>query len=198
MGRGRRFWFPLALLGLTQIGLVAVQLLSRRSPAEDQSANLLLRPSPTGAAGYGRLQFLTQGPLFTPGPELPAGPAWQVALGVAVLGTAIWYWFALRPARTGWFVLGTIGALLAVPLLDLVGSWQLRLGDGLRGPLPATLGLLVLAAYERSKLVLVTAAGFAVLAVVLAADLVGALLSAVVLLTAAFAVLLRRAPDTLR
>ncbi|GAB3152091.1 hypothetical protein GCM10027258_52460 [Amycolatopsis stemonae] len=187
MGRGR-YWFPVALLGFAQLGMVAAQLRARRSPAEWQSPDVLLRPQP---AGYGALQFLTQDPLFTPGPGLPAGPAWQVALGVAVLGTAVWYAVVLRPVRTGWFVLGTAGALLAVPLLDLVGSWQFRLADGLRGPLLATLGLLVLAAYERSLLVLLTAVAFAVLAVVLPAGPAGALLSAAVLIAAAFAAVLR-------
>lgn len=198
MGRERRFWFPLALLGLTQIGMVALQLLSRRSPAEDQSANLLLRPAaPPGVAQYGRAQWLSQDAFYSLGRGLPTGAAWLVALGVALIGTAIWYALALRPVRTGWFVLGTTGALLAVPLLDLVGSWQFRLGDELRGPLLATLGLLVLAAYERSKLVLLTTAVFAVIAVVLSADLVGVLGSAAVLLAAAFAALLRPAREAL-
>ncbi|SEF32391.1 hypothetical protein SAMN05421837_106205 [Amycolatopsis pretoriensis] len=201
MGRGRRFWFPLALLGLTQIGMVAVRLLSRRSPAEGEFVNIVSLPMSQenlrATADIGRGQFFTQDPFYAPGAGLPAGPVWLVALGVVLLGTAVWYAVALRPVRTGWFVLGTIGALLAVPLLDLVGSWQFRLGDGLRGPLLATLGLLVLAAYERSKLVLLAAAGFAVIAVVLSADVVGVLGSAVVLLTAAFAVLLRPAPDSL-
>ncbi|MFJ7215567.1 hypothetical protein [Amycolatopsis sp. NPDC098790] len=202
MGRGQRFWFPLALLGLAQIGMAAVQLLARRSPAEGQFVNIVSLPMSQenlhATADIGRGQFLTPDPFYAPGAGLPTGPVWLVTLGVVLLGTAIWYAVAARPVRTGWFVLGTAGALVAVPLLDLVGSWQFRLGDGLRGPLLATLGLLVLAAYERSKLVLLTAAGFAVIAVVLSADLVGVLLSAVVLLAAAFAVLLRRAPDTLR
>ena len=198
MGRRPVFWFPLALLGIAQVGMAAVQLLSRRSAAEGESANLLLGPAPSpGATEYGRAQWLTQDAFYSLGRGLPAGPAWLVALGVVLVGTAVWYAVALRPARTGWFVLGTLGALVAVPLLDLVGSWQFRLGDGLRGPLPATLGLLVLAAYERSRLVLLTAFVFAMIAVVLSADLVGVLLSAAVVIATAFAALLRRAPDTL-
>jgi hypothetical protein len=199
MGRGSRSWFPPALLGFAQLVMVAVQLLSRRSPAEDESANLLLGPAPsTGVTEYGRAQWLPLDAFPAQGRGLPSGPAWLVALGVVLVGTAVWYAVARRPVRTGWFVLGTAGALLALPLLDLVGSWQFRLGDGLRGPLLATLGLLVLAAYERSRLVLVTAAGFAVVAVVLSATVVGVLLSAAVLFAGAFAILLRRAPDTLR
>jgi hypothetical protein len=197
MGRGSRSWFPLALLGFAQIGMAAVQLFSRRSRAEDESANLLLGAAPPAGAEYGRAQWLTLDAFYSLGRGLPTGPVWLVALGVVVAGTAVWYAAARRPVRTGWFVLGTVGALLALPLLDLVGSWQFRLGDGLRGPLLATLGLLVLAAYERSRLVLLTAIVFAVIAVVLSADLVGVLLSAIVLLAVAFAVLLRWAPDTL-
>ncbi|WP_225440019.1 hypothetical protein [Amycolatopsis eburnea] len=203
MGRGPRFWFPLALLGFAQIGLAVVRLLSRRSPAEGDSVNLVFGPleqqlgtGGVGGTGYPAPQFLTQDTYSAAGAGLPAGPAWLVALGVVLAGTAVWYWFAVRPVHRGRFVLGVVAALLAVPLLDLVGSWQFRLGDGLRGPLLATLGLLVLAAYERSVLVLVTAALFAVFAVVLSADLVGVLLAAIVLLAAAFAALLRHRRDT--
>ncbi|MEV4056926.1 hypothetical protein AB0J55_37465 [Amycolatopsis sp. NPDC049688] len=194
MGRGPRSWFPLALLGFAQIGLAAVQLLARRSRAESESANLLLRPAvPPGATEYSRALRM---PLdfHVGGSGLPNGPGWLVALGVVVVGTAVWYALTRRPGRMAWFVLGTIGALLAVPLLDLVGSWQFRLGDGLRGPLLATLGLLLLAAYERSRLILVTAAAYALVAVVLSADLVGVLGSALIVLAAAFIALLRANP----
>jgi hypothetical protein len=194
MGRGPRFWFPLALLGFAQIGLAAAQLLSRRSRGEAESANLLLRPVPPAGPTYSRLRWLPLDDFHESGQGLPTGPAWLVALGVVLAGTAVWYAAALRPVRTGRFVLGTVAALLAVPLLDLVGSWQFRLGDGLRGPLLATLGLLLLAAYERSRFVLLTAAAFAVIAVVLSADMVGVLGSAAVLLAAAFTALLRRNP----
>jgi len=196
MGRGPRFWFPLALLGFAEIALAVAQLLARRSQAQADAANLLLRPAVPAGPAYGYAQFLSQDDFYAGAGDLPTGPAWLVALGVVVIGTAVWYAVAVRPVRTGWFVLGTVGALLAVPLLDLVGSWQFRLGDELRGPLLATLGLLVLAAYERSVLVLVTAALFAVFAVVLSADLVGVLLAAIVLLAAAFAALLRHRRDT--
>ncbi len=128
---------------------------------------------------------------------MPVGPAWLVTLGVVLGGTAVWYALALRPVRTGWFVLGTIGALLAVPLLDLVGSWQFRLGEGLRGPLLATLGLLVLAAYERSLFLLLTTVAFALVAVVLSADMAGVLISSVILLAAAFIALLRGNPRSI-
>ncbi|KDN16893.1 hypothetical protein [Amycolatopsis rifamycinica] len=198
MGRGPRFWFPPALLGFAEIALAAVQLLSRRSQAQAESASLLLGPAvPPGATEYSRGYFLSQDDFYAQGPGLPGETAWLVALGVVVLGTAVWYALALRPVRKGWFVLGTIGALLAIPLLDLVGSWQFRLGDGLRGPLLATLGLLVLAAYERSRFVLLTAAAFALVAVVLSADMAGMLISAVILLAAAFIAVLREKPRSL-
>ncbi|MBE8518961.1 hypothetical protein ILP97_15790 [Amycolatopsis sp. H6(2020)] len=116
---------------------------------------------------------------------------------MVVAGAAGWYAVALRPARAGRFVLGAIAALLAVPLLDLVGSWQFRLDDNVRGPLLATLGLLILAAYERSRFVLLTAAAFALVAVVLSADMAGMLMSAVILLAAAFIALLRGTPRSI-
>jgi hypothetical protein len=195
MGRGPRFWFPLALLGFAQIGTVAVQLLARRSRSESESANLLLWPVvPPGTTEYSRALRFPLDDFHTMGNVLPAGPAWLITLGVVLAGTAVWYALALRPARTGWFVVGAVAALLAVPLLDLVGSWQFRIGDGLRGPLLATLGLLVLAAYERSRFVLLTTAAFALVAVVLSADMAGMLISSVILLAAAFTALLRGKP----
>ncbi|WP_205660829.1 hypothetical protein [Amycolatopsis vastitatis] len=199
MGRGPRFWFPLALLGFAQIGMAVVRLLSRRSGAEAESANLLVGPPtvPDGATVYSQAFRLPLDVFYSMKSGLPAGPVWLIALGVVVAGTAVWYAFAHRPVRTGRFVLGAVAALLAVPLLDLVGSWQFRLGDGLRGPLLATLGLLLLAAYERSRFVLLTAVAFALVAVVLSADMVGVLASAVILLGAAFTALLRGKPHSI-
>ncbi|WP_206793506.1 hypothetical protein [Amycolatopsis sp. MtRt-6] len=192
MGRGP--WFPLALLGFAEIGLAVTQLLARRSQAQAEAANLLLRPAAPAAT---RPQFLSQDDFYALGPGLPTETVWLVALGVVVLGTAVWYAIALRPVRTGRFVLGTVAALLALPLLDLVGSWQFRLGDDLRGPLLATLGLLLLAAYERSRFVLLTTAAFALVAVVFSADMAGVLGSAMILLAAAFAALLRGKPRSI-
>ncbi|WP_328617613.1 hypothetical protein OHS18_16195 [Amycolatopsis sp. NBC_00355] len=208
MGRVPRFWFPLALLGFAQIGMVVTQLLARRSPAEGHFVTMFSLPmsqeNARAADGIGRprysAQWLTQDDFYAPGAGLPEGPVWLVALDVVLLGAALWYALSLRRAgravHTGRFVLGTVAALLAVPLLDLVGSWQFRLGDGLRGPLLATLGLLALAACERSRLVLLTAAAFALVAVVLSADAAGVLVSAVILFAAAFTAVLRRRPDT--
>ncbi|WIX89718.1 hypothetical protein [Amycolatopsis sp. DG1A-15b] len=199
MGRGPRFWFPLALLGFAEIGLAAVQLVARRSRAESESANLLIGPYsvPPGVTEHSQAYQLPLDDFRRVESGLPAGPAWLVALGVVLAGTAVWYALALRPVRTGRFVLGTVAALLAVPLLDLVGSWQFRLDEGLRGPLLATLGLLVLAAYERSVFLLVTTVAFALVAVVLSADMAGVLISAVILLAAAFIALLRGNPRSI-
>ncbi|MEU0531104.1 hypothetical protein [Amycolatopsis tolypomycina] len=136
MGRGPRFWFPLALLGFAEIGLAAVQLLARRSQAQAEAANLLLRPAvPPGTTEYSRALWLPLDDFHTTGNPLPSGPAWLVALG-----------------------------------------------------------LLVLAAYERSRFILVTTAAFALVAVVLSADMAGMLASAIILLAAAFVALLRQKP----
>src|SRR3569833_3161645 len=103
MGRGPRFWFPLALLGFTEIGLVAVQLLARRSRAEDEAANLLLEPSvPPGTTEYSRALRFPLEDFHSGGTGLPAGPGWLVALGVVLAGTAVWYAWVRRPVRTGW------------------------------------------------------------------------------------------------
>jgi hypothetical protein len=90
---------------------------------------------------------------------------------------------------------GTLGALAAVPLLDLAGALQLRLGGDVRGALLATLGLVLLAAYERSRFVLAVAGVFALVATVFLPPVAGALAAAGVLFAAAFAVLLRPRPD---
>lgn len=197
MGRGPRFWFPPALLGFAQIGMAVVQLQASRSRAESESANLLRGPAvPDGATVYSQAYRLPLDDVHSTGRGLPTGSVWLIALGVVVAGTAVWYAVARRPVRPGRFLLGTVAALVAVPLLDLVGSWQFRLGDGLRGPLLATLGLLLLAAYERSRFVLLTAAEFALVTVVLSADMAGMLASAMILLVAAFAALLWRSHGT--
>jgi hypothetical protein len=197
MGRGPRFWFPLALLGFAEIALAAVQLVARRSRAESEYANLFGPYSlPPGVTEHSQAFRLPLDDFHVVESGLPVGPAWLVALGVVLAGTAVWYALALRPVRTGRFVLGTVAALLAVPLLDLVGSWQFRLDDGLRGPLLATLGLLVLAGYERSLFLLATTVAFVLVAVVFSADMAGVLISASILLAAAFIALLRGNPRT--
>ena len=91
--------------------------------------------------------------------------------------------------------LGTLAALAAVPLLDLAGFLQLRLGGDVRGALLATLGLLVLAGYERSWFLVAVAGVFALVATLFLPAVAGALAAAGVLFAAAFAVLLRPRPD---
>lgn len=120
---------------------------------------------------------------------------WLAGLACVVLAVAAWYWRQLRPPRPGRFLLGTLGALAAVPVLDLVGALQLRLGGDVRGPLLATLGLLVLAAYERSRFLAAVAVVFVLVATLFAPPVAGALGAAGVLFAAAFAVLLRPRPD---
>ncbi|MDT7798259.1 MAG: hypothetical protein QOI78_1692, partial [Actinomycetota bacterium] len=100
------------------------------------------------------------------------------------------------PPRTGRFVLGTLGALAAVPVLDLVGALQLRIPGDVRGALLATLGLLLLAGYERSRLVLAVTGVFALVTVVFLPPVAGALCAAGVLFAGAFAVLLWRPRGT--
>ncbi len=119
---------------------------------------------------------------------------WLAGLACVVLAVAAWYWRQLRP-QPGRFVLGTLGALAAVPLLDLVGALQFRLGGDVRGALLATLGLVLLAGYERSGFLLAVAGVFALVATVFLPPVAGALAAAGVLFAAAFAVLLRPRPD---
>jgi hypothetical protein len=124
---------------------------------------------------------------------------WLAGLACVVLAVAAWYWFSLRRAGTpphpGRFVLGTLGALAAVPLLDLAGALQFRLGGDVRGALLATLGLVLLAAYERSWFLVAVAGVFALVATLFLPVVAGALAAAGVLFAAAFAVLLRPRPD---
>jgi hypothetical protein len=130
----------------------------------------------------------------------PAALDWLAGLACVVLAVAGWYWLSLRRAGTSprpvRFVLGTLGALAAVPLLDLVGAVELKLSGDVRGVLVAALGLLVLAAYERSWFVLAATVVFALVSALFLTPVTGALSAAGVLFAAAFAVLLRRPRDT--
>lgn len=120
---------------------------------------------------------------------------WLAGLVCVVLAVAAWYRRELRPSRPGRYLLGTLGALAAVPLLDLAGALQLGLGGDVRGALLATLGLLVLAGYERSWFLAAVAGVFALVATLFLPPVAGALVAAGVLFAAAFAVLLRPRPD---
>lgn len=212
MGNERRYWFPLAALGFAQLIMVLAELLPGESLAAGTFANLRALPmsrenelatSTIGGTGL-RAGDRDVAIAVSTDTTSSATLGWLVALACVVAAVAGWYWLNLRragtPPRTARFACGTLGALLAIPLLDLVGMLQFRLAGDVRGALLATLGLLVLAGYERSRFVLAVTAVFALVTVVLLPPVAGALTAAVVLFGAAFAVLLRgpvTAADTL-
>ncbi len=204
MGDGRRLWFPLAALGFAQLVMVAVALV----PDDGAGRFAGLRALPMtrenqllvgtgGLDGTGLPANQLSGVAFATGTDVvpSATLGWLVGLACVVLAVAGWYWLVLRragtPPRPVRFVLGTLGALTAVPLLDLVGALELRLPGDVRGALLAALGLLVLAAHERSWFVLAVTGVFVLVTVVFLTPPAGALGSAGVLFGAAFAVLLR-------
>ncbi|MDX3186897.1 hypothetical protein PV458_00630 [Streptomyces sp. MN03-5084-2B] len=188
MGSPRRSWFPLAALGFALLVMVAADLVPDRLES---------------TLGYQRLHgYATtelNGTTYASAVSYNAVPSatlgWLTGLVCVVLVVAAWYWRQLRPPRPGRFLLGTLGAVAAVPLLDLVGTLQLRLGGDVRGALLATLGLVLLAGYERSWFLLAVAGVFVLVATVFLPPVAGALAAAGVLLAAAFAVLLRPRPD---
>ncbi|GHG26077.1 MULTISPECIES: hypothetical protein [Amycolatopsis] len=197
MGSARRSWFPLAALGFALLVMVAVALVPDDVEAA-QAYQLTQGLHGLGTGGVGGTGLASERVSVTAVAVagVPSGRlGWLAALACVVLAVAAWYWRQLRPPRPGRFVLGTLGALAAVPLLDLVGALQFRLGGDVRGPLLATLGLLVLAAYERSWFLAAVAGVFALVATVFLPPVAGALAAAGVLLAAAFAVLLRPRPD---
>ncbi|WIY01694.1 hypothetical protein QRX60_48070 [Amycolatopsis mongoliensis] len=208
MGDGRRFWFPLAALGFAQL-VMAVVALVPAAPATGEFVNMRgyamtqqLHGLGTGGVGG---TALGDGGWYSAGAVAvdvvpPAALGWLAGLACVVLAVAGWYWLSLRrtgaPPRPVRFVLGTLGALAALPLLDLVGAVELRLSGDVRGALVAALGLLVLAAYERSWFVLAVTVVFALVSLLFLTPVTGALSAAGVLFAAAFAVLLRRPRDT--
>lgn len=204
MGRTRRYWFPLAALGFAQLVMVVVKLVPDRTTAFDQLVGMHRYELAQAVSGLGGVGGTEGGWSSTTAVGMYAVPSatlgWLAGLACVVLAVAIWYWLTLRragtPPRTGRFVLGTLGALAAVPLLDLVGALQLRIPGDVRGALLATLGLLLLAGYERSRLVLAVTVVFVLVTVVFLPPQAGALGASGVLFAAAFAVLLRRPRDT--
>ncbi|WP_284744047.1 hypothetical protein [Amycolatopsis sp. RTGN1] len=199
MGNERRCWFPLAALGFAQLIMVLAELLPGESLAAGTFADLralpMSRANELATGTIGGTGGTSVAVAVYAGPTRSATLGWLVALACVVAAVAGWYWLNLRragtPPRTARFACGTLGALLAIPVLDLVGMLQFRLAGDVRGALLATLGLLLLAGYERSRFVVAVAGVFALVTVVLLPPVAGALTAAVVLFGAAFAVLLR-------
>ncbi|WP_086847464.1 hypothetical protein [Amycolatopsis kentuckyensis] len=200
MGSSRQSWFPLAALGFALLVMVAVEVV----PADIEAAQVY-QPSQrlygfgtggVGGTGYpdgNVLHGVATAVAVAGAPSARLG--WLAGLVCVVLAVAAWYWWQLRPPRPARFLLGTLGAVAAVPLLDLVGALEFRLGADVRGALLAALGLVLLAGYERSWFLLAVAGVFTLVATVFLPPAAGALAAAGVLLAAAFAVLLRPRPD---
>ncbi|MFF4596510.1 hypothetical protein [Amycolatopsis sp. NPDC001319] len=192
MGRAWGFWVPLAALGFAELILAAVQLATAEHGAQgDLHADPvhrvpggLLGPDP----GPGGLQFLTQDQVPLPPSTYATALGWPIALAVVVALVLAGYVRAGKAPSTGRFAALVAGGVLAVPVLDLAAFGWLGLGADLRGPALATLGLVVLAWYERSVVVLVVAVVFALVAAVVLPGLGGVVLSAAILLATAFAV----------
>lgn len=198
----------MAALGFAQL-VMAVVALVPAAPATGEFVNMRAYPMTQelhglGTGGVGGTG-LADGGWYSTGALAvdvvpPAALGWLVGLACVVLAVAGWYWLGLRragtPPRPVRFVLGTMGALVALPLLDLVGAVELRLPGDVRGELVAALGLLVLAAYERSWPVLAVTVVFVLVSALLPTPVTGTLSAAGVLFAGAFAVLLRRPRDT--
>jgi hypothetical protein len=203
MGSSRRYWFPLAALGFALLVMVVVELVPSRTVAATQYTSLREYQVTQELSGVGLGRGAVGGTGGSSAVAVSVVPSttlgWLAGLACVVLAVAAWYWRDLRragtPPRTGRFVLGALGALAAVPLLDLVGALQFRLDGDLRGPLLAALGLVLLAGYERSWFVLAVAGVFTLVTAVFLPPEAGALAAAGVLFAAAFTVLLRRRPD---
>lgn len=199
MGETRRFWFPVAALGFALLVMAVAELIPD-APVTGSFVSLYAVPmTPENRLyGVGGGTGLTATATAV-GPAGSAALGWLAGLASVVLVVAGWYWLRLRragtPPRTGRFVLGTLGALAAVPVLDLVGALQFRLDGDVRGPLIATLGLVLLAGFERSRFLLAVAVVFALVTVVFLPPVAGALAAAGVLFAAAFAALLWRPRD---
>ncbi|SFW76736.1 hypothetical protein [Amycolatopsis australiensis] len=189
-----RQWVPLALLGFGELGLVTAELFERSAAAAELGAELTANQPPAGRYYDGLFGFTIQGPgpsRFLSAADMArsyttgSGPAWQIVLMAAFLAVIAWY-AVTRRLRAKAVVALAAGVLVGVPVLDLTAFSQFGWDAATRGPLLATLGLAVVAWYERSPLVLAVAVVAGAAAVVVA-DLPGALISATVLVAGAFA-----------
>ncbi|KDN16892.1 hypothetical protein [Amycolatopsis rifamycinica] len=197
MGSSRRAWFPLAALGFALIVMVTVELVPDDIEAS-RGYQLTQGLHGLGTGGVGGTGLASEQRAVTAvavDVVPPATLGWLAGLVSVVLAVAAWYWWQLRPPRPGRFLFGTLGALAAVPLLDLIGFLQLRLDGDVRGALLATFGLLLLAGYERSWFLAAVAGVFALVTTVFPTPVAAALVAAGVLFAAAFAVLLHPRPD---
>ncbi|MFG1643030.1 hypothetical protein ACGFMK_22285 [Amycolatopsis sp. NPDC049252] len=188
-----RHWVPLALLGFAELVLVTVELFERSAVAAELSEHL---PAAgryyEGLFGFriegsGRTQFLSAADMaraYSGG----TGPAWQILLMAAFLAVVGWYAVTRRLSAKPAVAIAA-GVLVGVPLADLMLFSEFDWDAATRGPLLVTLGLALVAWYERSPLVLVVALVAGVVAVAIA-DLPGALISATLLVAGAFAAIL--------
>ncbi|MET7992435.1 hypothetical protein ABZU76_16225 [Amycolatopsis sp. NPDC005232] len=190
MGRSWGFWVPLALLGFAELILAAVRLAAGAGSAAGEFVNLSAVPMDRVHVDYfdtaiGGEQFLSQDPL--PAPTSTSALGWPIALALVVAIVLVGYARAGTRPKTGRFALALAGGVLAVPVLDLAAYAQFDLDADARGPALAAVGLVVLAGYERSLLVLAVTVGFVAVAMLLP-GVAGVVSSAVVLLAVAFLV----------
>jgi hypothetical protein len=198
MGKAPRYAFPLALLGFAELTLIGAQLATTQNRPGSYAVAVQGPPQEVASlVGSGERTvhaFSQPQPPLVPVTSMPAtfapSNSWLITLELVVVAVLVGYAVAARragtPYRTGRFALALVGGVLAVPLLDLLAFTQFGLTAGVRGPLVAALGLLVLAWHEHSVFVLVVSVLFAVLAAVLMPSLAGVVLSGAVLLAAAF------------
>ncbi|MEV6907668.1 hypothetical protein [Amycolatopsis sp. NPDC051071] len=209
MGNERpRYWFPLALLGFAQLAVVALSVGPSRSEGWFAYA-----PVPQYLSGYGTGDLLEPGGSYGSlrGMEmsresvaaldmsfsgLARNDGWLFAVLVVYACTVVFYAVKARRAENAmpWWKVAAIalGGLVAVVLADLVGYWELDMDGDTRSAVLLTLGLVLLAWLDRSVLVLIVAAAYVLCAVVLAQGQLALVLSSLVVLAGAFAVLLSR------
>ncbi len=197
MGNERpRYWFPLALLGFAQLAAVVAD--RGRSPDGGWFA---YTPYGTGAQWMTTEQWAgsrayESALAISTEASTSRNDFWLFAVLAAFLGTVIWYAVRARRAGNGprWWKVAAlaVGGVAGVVLADLVVFWEIGLDGDLRTALLITVGLLVLAWWEQSKVPLILAALFGLAGWLVADGTNAMLLSAMAALTGAFAALVRR------